>query len=111
MKSQQMHHPMLYISWFFGQSSALFGLTISVIWGFGLIFLVSELQYAHALELNPSTALSWRPPLGFPIAGLGLALIGWFSAHLGNIRPPVAVLFGAALNLLAFFLALVAGIL
>jgi hypothetical protein len=108
-----MHHTkslnqISYISWILGQTSAMLGVILMLVYGFDLVILQAQQIYAENLGELAATSDAWVPPLGPPILGLGLALLGWMAAHLRDLTCPAPVLVGAILNLSALALAFLA---
>ena len=98
-----------YVSWIVGQSAAMLGVVLAVLWGFGLVFLMAAEQYAQATQTVSATAEGWHPPFGPPMLGLGLSLVAWLFAHERHLPIPAPVFVATAANLLALILAMAAG--
>ena len=98
-----------YVSWIVGQSAAMLGVVLALLWGFGLVFLMAAEQYARAAHTVAATAEGWHPPLGPPMLGLGLTLAAWLFAHVRHLPIPAPVFVAAAANLLALILGMAAG--
>ena len=108
MKDTTFYEPVSYVAWILGQTAAMLGVVLILVWGFGVVFLVANAQFAGAHGGAVASSELWHPPVGPPLAGLGLALGGWLIAHLRHLRAPATVVVGVAANLLALVLAIAA---
>ncbi|RUL84335.1 hypothetical protein [Tautonia sociabilis] len=108
MKSTTLEGKISYVSWILGQTSALLGVILSILWGFELVFLRAQALYAQTVGQDLATSDGGAPPFGPALLGLGIALAGWLVAHLKHCRTPTPVFVGAAVNLLALVLAMLA---
>ena len=111
MKDTTLTHPVSYVSWILGQTSAMIGVLLILIYGFGLVFLEANVDFAAARGAVASTGDLWHPPFALPLGGLGVAFAGWFAAHLRKLQPATPVLVGGLMNLLALAIAMAAAVL
>ncbi|QDV37933.1 hypothetical protein [Tautonia plasticadhaerens] len=108
MKNATSLNSVSYVSWILGQTSAMLGMILCLLWGFDLVILQSQQLYSQAGGEVAATIEVWYPTFGPPLAGLGMALAGWSVSHVQHLRTPAPVVVAAALNLMALVLAMVA---
>lgn len=97
-----------YSSWILGQTSAMMGMILATVYGFDLVILQARLLYAENFVELAVVSDAWAPPLGPPLVGIGIALVGWLAAYLRDLVSPPPVLVGALLNMMALVLAFLA---
>ena len=107
MKNATSLNSVSYVAWILGQTSAMLGVILCLLWGFDLVILQSQQLYSQAGG-EVATIESWYPAFGPPLAGLGIALAGWSISHVQHLRTPAPGVVAAALNLMALVLAMVA---
>jgi hypothetical protein len=108
MKHEMNIQPISYVSWILGQTSALLGVILCLLWGFDLVILQSQRLFEQANGGVSSGIEAWSPIFGPTLLGLGIAGLGWLVSHLQHLRAPAPVIAGAGLNLLALVLAILA---
>jgi hypothetical protein len=107
MKHTMNVQPISYVSWILGQTSALLGVILCLLWGFDLVILQSQRLVDQANGVS-SGMEAWSPIFGPTLIGLGIAGLGWLFSHFQHLKAPAPVLVGAGLNLLALVLAILA---
>lgn len=106
-RNQAMATPSGCASYMLGQASAMFGILLSLMWGFAFVLILARLEYsqAHTNGLGGSGIESITLPVEPALFGLALGGLGLLIARWKGYTTPLPVLIGLVANCLPLAMA------
>ncbi len=106
-RNQAMTTPSGCVSYMLGQASAMFGVLLSLMWGFVFVLILARVEYsqAHTSGIGGSGIESFTLPIEPALFGLALGGLGLLIARWKGYTTPLPVLIGLVSNCLPMALA------
>jgi hypothetical protein len=106
-RNQAMTTPSGCVSYMLGQASAMFGILLSLMWGFVFVLALAHLEYAqaHSVGMAGSGIEAIRLPIEPALFGLALGGLGLLIARWKGYTTPLPVLVGLVSNCLPLAMA------